>query len=493
MSFNQLLASASLISPELLLSLSGLVLIVLAPLLRKISQKHRSLLFSALALTGFVTAFLLNTNRFGISQNAFSNSLLLDSFAVFFNSIFLANGIVVIFFAKSYMRESEKLGEFFALIIFCTVGMMLMVESVEFISLFIAFETMSICVYALSGFSDNRSSSAEAGIKYLIAGGFSSALMLLGIALLYGATGSLFFEEIGVRFSEFPSNPMLITGAALVLAGFIFKIGAAPLHQWVPDVYGGAPLPATAFMSVGVKVAAFAILARFIVEIGTAGNWALTAILATVAVATMTVGNISAIAQSNIKRMLAYSSIAHAGYAIVGLVAYLSSEGNIAGLSGLFYYLYAYSIMSLGAFGIISLLGKDGNEYQTFSDLAGLWREKPGLSFALAVFMFSLAGVPPTIGFFAKYRVFLPAAEAGMYWLVIFALVNSIVSAYYYLKVLVFVFMRPVSKQKTQAWEADFGAQAVIVLLCAGTLLLGIFPMYTAEIINSATQALTVK
>lgn len=488
MNLQQLLKSVSLISPELLLTLSGLVLTALAPVMKKTPGKRKSQILCAVALAGFASAFALNADRFGNPQTAFSGSLSLDPFAAYFNSVFLASAAAATFFVSGYFRETGKLGEFLALVTFCVTGMMLMAESTEFVSLFIAFETMSVCVYALSGFSRNIVSSAEAGIKYLVAGGFASAVMLLGIALLYGAAGGLSFEEIGARFSQSPSNPMMITGAALVLAGFIFKIGAAPMHQWVPDVYQGAPAPVTAFMSVGVKIAAFAILARFAVEMGAAGIPNLETILTALAILTMTVGNVSAIVQSNVKRMLAYSSIAHSGYAIVAIAAYLS--GNESGISGLFYYLGAYAIMNLGAFGIVSMLGKDGKEYQSFSDISGLWRTRPALAVALAVFMFSLAGVPPTVGFFAKYRAFLPAAEAGMYWLVLFALVNSVVSAYYYLKVLVFVFMRPVAKQHTDERESGFGAGAAVALLCAGTVLLGILPIRWVEMADAAARAL---
>ncbi len=492
MNFSQLLQSASLAAPELILSLAGLVLTVFAPLLKKISEQKRSLFFCAAALAGTGAAFYFNSARFHSAETAFSGFIVLDPFSGYFNSIFLVNIAATTLFARAHLREAERLGEFLALALFCTVGMMFMAESVEFVSLFIAFETMSISVYALSGFSRNIFSSAEAGIKYLITGGFASAVMLFGIALLYGATGSLMFEEIGASFSNLSSNPMLITGTVLVFAGFIFKIGAAPLHQWIPDVYEGAPLPAVAFMSVGVKVAAFAVLARFAVEIGAAGDWGFQSALIVIAVITMLVGNISAIVQNNIKRMLAYSSIAHAGYAIVGIIAYLSGE-NTEGLSGLFYYLYAYTIMSLGAFGVILLIGKEDNEYKTFGDISGLWRTKPVFAVALAVFMFSLAGIPVTIGFFAKLKVFLPAAKEGMYWLVVFALVNSVVSAYYYLKVLVFAFMRPVTKQQTEPGQADLGAQAVILILCAGVLLLGIFPLYSVEITDAAARVLTVR
>ncbi|MGI9559266.1 MAG: NADH-quinone oxidoreductase subunit N [Thermodesulfobacteriota bacterium] len=493
MSFSTLLQNALLISPEIIVSVAGLALAVLAPILKQTPRSKRSVIFSSVAIAGFAAAFALNTGRFDGVQTAFSGSLSLDTFAGFFNSVFLINAAAVTFFALSYTREPERLGEFLALSAFCTAAMMLMTESVEFISLFVAFETMSICAYALSAFSSRAFPSAESGIKYLVTGGFSSAVMLFGIALFYGAAGSLRFDEIGAAFAASPSNPMLITGAALVLSGFIFKVGGAPLHQWIPDVYHGAPLPAAAFMSVGVKVAAFAVLARFIVQIGEFGDWAFPLILTIVAVATMTAGNIAAIAQSNVKRMLAYSSVAHVGYGFVGIVAYLAAQ-NTDGLSGLFYYMCAYAVMSLGAFGILSLISGDENEYQTFSDIAGLWRTKPAVAAGLAVFMFSLAGIPPTIGFFAKYRVFLPAAQEGMLWLVLVALVNSVVSAYYYLKVLVFVFMKPVSKQQTvKTVTAGIGAQAVLALLCIATLLLGVFPMYSAEMADAAAQALTLK
>ncbi|QMU56348.1 MAG: NADH-quinone oxidoreductase subunit NuoN [Candidatus Mycalebacterium zealandia] len=493
MTFNQLLQSASLTIPELILCSVGLVLIVLGPALKKTAEKHLYSIPVNLVRFACVAAFYFNLERFDFTASAFSGSLTLDTFAGYFNGVLLLNAMAATFFAKPYIRDHEKLREFLALAVFCTAGMMFMVESVEFVAFFVAFETMSICVYALSGFSRNIFSSAEAGLKYLITGGFASAVMLLGIALLYGAAGTLSFAEIGAAFSDAPSNPMLITGTVLVLAGFIFKIGAAPLHQWIPDVYQGAPMPATTFMSVGVKVAAFAVFSRFAVEIGSSGQWGFEEIIIVVAVITMVAGNVSAIAQKNIKRMLAYSSVAHAGYALVGIATWLSGE-NADGLSGIFYYMYAYTIMTLGAFGVISLLGRDGDERQTFSDISGLWKTNPMLAVALAVFMFSLAGIPPTIGFFAKYKVFAAAAYEGLHWLVIIALVNSVVSAYYYLKVLAFAFMRPISKQQTGEWKLEPESVFAIAFLCAAVLLMGIFPLYpTAGFIDAATQALVGK
>ena len=489
LNLSQLLANASLIVPEMVLCGAALVLVVAAPLLKSAAGKRRSVAFRLVALMGLAPAFVLSLERFSGATGAFYGALVLDAFGAFFGSVFIASAVAATFFAGSYIRESERLGEFLSLILLCTAGLMFMAQSVELVTLFISFEVVSICAYALAGFSSRSTSSAEAGAKYLVTGGFSSAVMLLGIALLYGGTGSLSFEAIGRVFADLPSNPMLITGAALVLTGFLFKVGTAPLHQWIPDVYHGAPMPATAFMSVGVKVGALAVLVRFIVEIGAQGRWFLPDIIAALAVLTMLAGNISAIAQSNVKRMLAYSSVAHVGYAMVGVAAYLWGAGE-SGLSGLFYYAYAYAVMSLGAFGLMSLLGREGGEYQTFSDISGLWRANPAAAVALAVFMFSLAGIPPTLGFFAKYRVFLPAAQEGFYFLVVFALVNSVISAYYYLKVLVFVFMRPVSRQQTATVKISPGPGAVIALLCAGALLLG---MTGSGMTDSAALALTAR
>ena len=256
-----------------------------------------------------------------------------------------------------------------------------------------------------------------------------------------------------------------------MLVGLIFKIGAFPLHQWVPDVYEGAPMPVTAFMSVGVKAAAFAILLRVIFEGFSEIQISIMSVLWIVAVFTMVVGNIAAIAQKSIKRMLAYSSIAHAGYALVGVVA--AYGGDKLAVSSVIYYLFAYMFMNLGAFGVLAYLSRDGKECETFDDISGLWRKRPYLALALGVFMFSLAGIPPTLGFFAKYRLFLSAVQADFYWLAVIGILSSVVSAYYYLRVLVYAYM----KEETTTFPSfKFASSVVLIVLCIGTLVLGVFP-----------------
>jgi len=469
MDLSEVFKSTLLIGPEISLIIAGLILIVLDPILKGSARKN---LFG-LALLGLAVGFILNLKRFGVAETAFSGALSLDQFAAYFNIIFLLGAFLAVIISRDYLSNTYKYtNEFYALILFSTSGMMILSSAKEFMSLFLGFEIMSISVYILSAFNRKSVRSTEAGLKYLILGGFSSAILLYGIALLYGASGSVYLDEILRSFD--PANPLFLAGSALVLVGFIFKIGAFPLHQWVPDVYEGAPMPVTAFMSVGVKAAGFAILLRVIFEGFSEIQISIMPVLWIVAVFTMIVGNIAAIAQKSIKRMLAYSSIAHAGYALVGVVA--AYGGDKLAVSSVIYYLFAYMFMNLGAFGVLAYLSKDGKECETFDDIAGLWGKRPYLALALGVFMFSLAGVPPTIGFFAKYRVFLSAVQADFYWLAVIGILSSVVSAYYYLRVLVYAYM----KEGTTTFPSfKFASSIVLTVLCIGTLVLGIFPFYS--------------
>jgi NADH-quinone oxidoreductase subunit N len=466
MDLSEVFKSTLLIGPEISLIIAGLLLIVLDPVLKGSAKKN----LYVLALLGLAVGFILNLKRFGVTETAFSGALSLDQFAAYFDVIFLLGAFLAVILSKDYLKNIDTYSnEFFALILFSTSGMMILSSAKEFMSLFLGFEIMSISVYILSAFNRKSVRSTEAGIKYLILGGFSSAILLYGIALLYGASGSVYLDEILRNFD--PANPLFLAGSALVLVGFIFKIGAFPFHQWVPDVYEGAPMPVTAFMSVGVKAAAFAILLRVIFEGFSEIQLSIMPVLWIVAVFTMIVGNIAAIAQKSIKRMLAYSSIAHAGYALVGVVA--AYGGDKLAVSSVIYYLFAYMLMNLGAFGVLAYLSKDGKECETFDDIAGLWRKRPYLALALGVFMFSLAGIPPTIGFFAKYRVFLSAVQADFYWLAVIGILSSVISAYYYLRVLVYAYM----KEETTTFPSfKFASSIVLIVLCLGTLVLGVFP-----------------
>jgi NADH-quinone oxidoreductase subunit N len=469
MDLSEVFKSTLLIGPELSLIIAGLIIIVLDPILKESAKKN----IFGIALLGLAVAFALNLKRFGVPEKAFSGALSLDPFAAYFNVIFLIGAFLAVILSRDYLNNLSKYtNEFYALILFSTSGMMILSSAQEFMSLFLGFEIMSISVYILSAFNRKSVKSTEAGIKYLILGGFSSAILLYGIALLYGASGSVYLTEIVSKFD--PANPLFLAGSALVLVGFIFKIGAFPLHQWVPDVYEGAPMPVTAFMSVGVKAAAFAILLRVIFEGFTEIQLSIMPVLWIIAVFTMIVGNIAAIAQTSIKRMLAYSSIAHAGYALVGVVA--AYGGEKLAISSVIYYLFAYMFMNLGAFGVLAYLSRDGKECETFEDISGLWKKRPYLALALGVFMFSLAGIPPTIGFFAKYRIFLSAVQAGFIWLAVIGILSSVVSAYYYLRVLVYAYM----KDDTAAFPSfKIASSIVLIFLCIGTLILGVFPLDT--------------
>lgn len=479
MDLAQLTQSTLLIAPELIVIFTAIFAMLSGPFLKDRNNMYKFVI--SLVLLGI--SFYLNLGRFTAPQTAFGGSLSLDGFSAFFNSIFLIGAALTLVISRDYLGNTSRVGEFYSLILFSTSGMMILAESREFMSLFLGFEIMSVSVYILSGFNRKSINSTESGIKYLILGGFSSAVLLYGIALLYGASGSVYFDTILAQFNT--ANPLFLAGTALVLAGFIFKIGAFPLHQWVPDIYQGAPIPVTTFMSVCVKAAAFAVLLRFIFETTPYQQIGATNLIIIVSVLTMTVGNIAAIVQKSIKRMLAYSSIAHAGYMLVGILA--AVEGKDTAVNGVLYYLYAYTIMNIGAFAIISYLSSEDREVDEFEKISGLWNKRPLIAIALGVFMFSLTGIPPTLGFFAKYRVFLSAVNAGYSIIVVIALVNSVISAYYYLRILVFAFM------KQDIYE--FGRNKpltgfVVILLAVGTLLLGLFPLYSIDITSIAGSSL---
>ncbi len=479
MNLQTLFESTLAILPECVLILAAVLILICAPILKK---RWRGSLF-ILAVSATALSLVLNFSRFSGESSAFSGALAIDSFSAYFNSLFLLAALSTILFSKDHLeKRSQWLEEFYALVLFCTSGMMILASSVELMTLFVGFEIMSIAVYILSGFRSGSLDSTESGVKYLVLGGFSSAVLLFGIALLYGATGSTFISEIIAN----PENlPMYVCGAAFVAAGVVFKIGAVPLHQWVPDIYDGAPLTVTGYMSVAVKAAAFVLLLR--IFLGSAPEFEnyMTVAVQIAAVLTMIVGNIAAIYQSSVKRMLAYSSVAHAGYALVGVAAVLSEPS--VGSGSVLYYLFAYTFMNLGAFGILAYASREGNDCDTFERISGLWKRKPAASLALGVFMFSLAGIPPTIGFFGKYRVFLAAVDANLTLLAVIGIIASVISAYYYLKVLVCAFMR----------EDSYGASenkplsgAVIAALAAATVFFGIFPFVSWDLAAQASNTL---
>jgi NADH-quinone oxidoreductase subunit N len=385
--------------------------------------------------------------------------------------VFCLAGILTLLMSVSYLNAADiHVGEYYSLTLFAIVGMIVMAAAADLITIFIGLETMSIAVYVLAGIWRQRLQSNEAALKYFLLGAFASGFFLYGIALIYGATGSIQLSKIALYVDTHGGSTMLLIGIAMLIVGFGFKVAAAPFHVWTPDVYEGAPTTVTAFMAVGVKAAAFAAFARvFLHALGAVhGQWE--GILWVLAVLTMTVGNITAIVQNNVKRMLAYSSIAHAGYLLVAMVA-----GKELGGAALMYYLVAYGLMNLGAFGVIVAVGKKGEPNEEFKDFSGIGFRYPLLGLAMTVFMLSLTGVPPLVGFTGKFYVFSAAVKAGYLWLAVIGVLNSVISAYYYIRVVVHMYMYE-GENAPEKLSSRPALALAILIAAVGTVLLGVFP-----------------
>ena len=359
-------------------------------------------------------------------------------------------------------------GEYYALILFSVAGMMLMVCAVDMLPVFLGLELMSIPIYVLAGFDRRKLSSNESALKYFLIGSFASAILLYGMALLYGVSGATSFASIRGAFSL--ENPLAVAGMGLLIVGFAFKISSVPFHQWTPDVYEGAPSAVTAFMSVTVKLAAFAALLRVLVLSFEPQAEALQNVLWVLSALTMVVGNVMAVIQQNIKRMLAYSSIAHAGYLLIGFV-----PGTQEGYAAVVFYLICYVFMNLGAFGVVVVLAHRGRDCENIDSFAGLARTRPGLAALMTLFMLSLAGIPGTAGFMAKWQIFATAVSAGQVPLAIIGVLTSVVSVYYYLRVPVLMYMREPGEEPARM-EIGFAEAGVLIVCAAVVLYLGIVP-----------------
>lgn len=411
------------------------------------------------------------------SDTVFYDMLFVGGFASFIKILVMGGALLSVVLSIPYLeRINQNIGEVYSLILFASVGMMVLGTANNLIAIFVGLETMSICLYVLAGLVREDEGGNEAALKYFILGAFSTGFFLYGIALIYGATETMYLSEFAAAVQS-GASPMLWGGLALLLIGFLFKVSAVPFHMWTPDVYQGAPTTITAFMSTASKSAAFGSLILVLMSIVPSDRWS--TVLSVVAVATMVGGNLVALAQKNVKRMLAYSSIAHAGYLLVALAA-----GTPEGYSGALFYLLVYTIMNVGAFGVMAVLEWDGvtGRTQTLDSLAGIGYRKPMLGVAMGFFMFSLTGFPPLGGFFGKYAVFAPAVSAGLTWLVIVGLLASAASAYYYLRVL-YVFWMKTSDETPDALVASRStfhvpvSSAVVIAFCALALLvLGVYP-----------------
>jgi NADH-quinone oxidoreductase subunit N len=468
------------IMPEVILSVVAMVLLLVNVFVKSEQKGYLAIL----SLIGVAATLAVTVSGWGVPQDGFNGAVLQDNFAIFFKVIFLITTGMALMITDQYLeRMNCNHGEIYPLILMATTGMMFMASATDMMTVFLGLELMSISLYVLAGFNRENLKSNEAGLKYFLLGAFSTGFMLYGMALVYGATGTTKLAKIAAYVAQngiVLNNPWLVIGMLLLGTGFLFKVAAVPFHMWTPDVYEGAPTPMTAFMSVGPKAAAFAALIRIFMVAFPAlkGDW--TSLLWTLAVLTMTVGNITALYQLNIKRMLAYSSIAHAGYILVGFVA-----ANAVGTTGIMFYLLSYAFMNIGAFAILILVGKGTDERNNLEDFTGFGFKHPVLGMLLSLFLFSLAGIPPAAGFIGKFYLFSGAIQAGYVWLAIIGVLNSAASVYYYLRVMVFMYMKKPTEEFD--WFKVSPTMALCLLIAAaGVLIPGVVPGFVLELAQKA-------
>jgi len=475
------------IKPEILLTMFGLAVLLFDFLL----GKRDKYLNAVLALIGLGFAGLqlgiFWHFRFGLGPYfGFDGSFVFDSFAIVSKFVIVVATAVAILISVKYLEiEDANVGEYYALLLFAAVGMMFMVSGADLMVLFIALELMALCEYVLTGFLRGSRRSNEAAVKFFLLGAFSSGLLLYGMSLLYGIGGSTKLDMIAERLRERPAtDPLSWVALVTLLAGMYFKIAAVPFHQWTPDAYEGAPTSITAFISVAPKVASFA----FIIRILFMGLWPLRlewqVLTVGVAIATMTLGNLAAMTQSNIKRFFGYSTIAHVGYLLLGLVA--AADGNGEGLRAIVIYLIVYAFMNLGAFGVIIMMRRKDIIGDEIDDLSGLISRAPGLAVLMLIFLLSLAGIPPTAGFIGKYFIFVSLIETGHYYLALLGVGYSVVALYYYFRIVVVMFMKKQLDELPLA--SSVGLRVALGVTLTMTLLIGIYPQPIITIAREAVR-----
>jgi NADH-quinone oxidoreductase subunit N len=467
------------ILPEIVLTAGALIVLVADVLLPRGSRLLVWVTMAALAAT-FVSLV-----PFRDTQVTVSNGLIaVDQFALYFKVVFLVAASMTVLMSVRYLEaEGASPGEYYFLILCSTLGMMIMAGGIDLITSFIGLETMAVSFYILVGFIKPNQRSNEAAVKYFLLGAFSLGILLYGMSLLYGLSGTTNLRVMATVFAGQPRDPLLVLAVILVVAGMGFKIAAVPFHMWAPDVYEGAPTPVTAFLSVGSKAAAFAMLLRIFREGVPSMNADWRLLFEGLAIVTMTVGNLAALTQSNLKRMLAYSSIAHAGYLLMGVVA-----GTTRGVSAMLIYLFIYSFMQLGAFAVIVMMRRADVVGDELKDFSGLHFRHPFAAFAMLVFMLSLGGIPPTAGFMGKLWLFGAAIDAGYFWLAIIGVLNTAVSLYYYIRVVVFMYLR---KETTGSEPVARPALAfTLALAVAGTIVFGVYPRLLFELAEVSARTL---
>jgi NADH-quinone oxidoreductase subunit N len=468
------------ILPEIVLTVGSLLVLVADVLLPRGSR----------AAVGGVTLLVLGATAASLVPFASahvevaSGLLAVDRFAFFFKIVFLLAAAITVLMSFQYLDvEGIPPGEYYFLILCATLGMMIMAGGIDLITIFIGLETMAVSFYILAGIIKPSQRSNEAAVKYFLLGAFSLGVLLYGMSLMYGLSGTTNLRAMAPLFAGQETDERLVLAVILVVAGIGFKIAAVPFHMWAPDVYEGAPTPVTAFLSVGSKAASFAMLLRIFVEglPAMSSDWRL--LFEALSIVTMTVGNIAALTQSNVKRMLAYSSIAHAGYVLIGIVA-----GTPRGITATLIYLFVYSFMQLGAFAVVVMLRRQDVIGDELKDFSGLHFRQPFAAFGMLLFMLSLGGIPPTAGFMGKFWLFGAAIDAGYVWLAVIGVLNSAVSLYYYVRIVVFMYIRKEIIGSAPATAPTLSLALGIAVVA--TIAFGIYPPLLFEVADASARTL---
>jgi NADH-quinone oxidoreductase subunit N len=471
------------ITPALILSVTAVIVMLLDLLPPRDRKDH----LGYVGLLGVLVSLVVTLWLWGADTRAFRGMVALDSYALFFNLVIgYATGLVLLLSMDYLRRQGMESGEYYILVLLAAVGMILMASATDLIVIFLALETMSLSLYVLAGFFQGRPEAGEASMKYFLLGAFASGFFLYGIALMFGATGSTNLDKIAAAIAAGAGrDPLLVIGAGLLLVGFGFKTSSVPFHMWTSDVYEGAPTAVTAFIATGSKAAAFAALLRVLLAAVRAVplDWSL--LIGALAVLSMTVGNVIAIAQQNLKRMLAYSSIAHVGYMLVGVAA-----GGPLGNGSVLFYLLVYTFTTAGAFGVVLLLERNGREAVRLEDYGGLAARHPMMALALSVFLLSLIGIPPTAGFVGKFYLFGAAVRGGYVGLAVIGVLNSAVAAYYYLRLIVYMYMREPDGAGLTVAVPSFAGSLALVVAVWGVVQLGVLPAPLLDLAQSAVVPL---
>lgn len=455
------------LAPVLVLSVFGMMVLITDLFI----GKNKSILVF-MSLIGLLMAAISSLAKFNLPVHSFNGAYVVDHLSVFFTFIFCISSAMAILLSVDFnKREEIKVGEYYSLILFCTVGMIVLASSTDMIMIFLGIEIISISLYILAGVRRKDIKSNEAALKYFLLGAFATGFLLYGMALIYGSTGSTKLSIISKVVSEgqIISEPLMLMGVVLLIIGFSFKVAAVPFHMWAPDVYQGAPTPVTAFMAVGPKAASLAAFYRVMTEAMPELSYSWEILLCIVSVLSMFIGNLGAIMQTNIKRLIAFSSVSHVGYLLIAIIAKSSLSS-----SSLMFYMLTYAFMIFGVFGIVILLGRKGDENLEIENYSGLAYKHPIIALTMTIFLLSLGGLPPLAGFVAKFYIFSAALKEGYLILVIIAVLNSAISLYYYLKVIVFMYM----KEPVKPFNITLSPMTLLVIAISvfGTVQLGIYP-----------------